>query len=675
MPADVVFISMPFGAVFQPAMSLSLLKAELQPLGVSTRVLYLTLDFAKRVGFKVYNTISGNEPTVQGLVGEWVFTSALFDNDAGVDAYVHDVLKAKSPGLRAALGNLPAMDDELIAKLLALRAETRPFIEECLERVLRLKPRIVGFTSTFQQQVASLALARRIKEEAPEVFVVFGGANCEGIMGAEVVRQFGFVDAAVSGEGDLVFPELVRRVLDGASCDDLQGVNTRSTVGPATAAQPQFTSAPIVRDMDSLPYADYEDFFEQLAGFDFGEEAAGRRPRLMFETSRGCWWGERAHCTFCGLNGGTMAFRAKSERRALEELIALHERYPDYPISVTDNILDMRYFKNLIPELAARKIDLDLFYEVKANLKKEQIRMLRDAGIRDIQPGIESFIDDVLNIMRKGVRSLQNVQLLKWCKEYGVTPHWNLIWGFPGERPEDYAWIADLLPRLAHLPAAGGGGLLRLDRFSPNFEESEALGFRDIAPYPAYFHIYPFAPEVVTNLAYFFTYHYREPRNVNDYIGPVKERLMAWREDYPTSDLFSVAKGENLLIWDLRPIAREPLTTLKGALARVYAACDSMCHLGRLCELLARETGETFTEAAVEEILQPLVDRDLLMRDGSYYLALAIPLGEYSLSPKILERFQEVAQKLGAKAGANIVIPLSIESRKEVLPQFAKELV
>lgn len=652
MPADVVLISMPFGSVFQPALSLSLLKAEIKPLGVSTRVLYPTLDFAKRIGIQRYNLIATNEPTILGLVGEWVFTPALFDGDTGVENYVQDVLHARSPGQRSALGSMLSIGDDLISRILALRLETKPFIEECLDRVLCLKPRIVGFTSTFQQQIASLALARRIKEEAPEVCIVFGGANCEGVMGAEVARQFGFVDAVVSGEGDLVFPELVRRILEGRAYEDLQGVNTRNTVGQATAGPPQFTSAPMVRDMDSLPYADFDDFFEQLAAFDFGEETAGWRPRVMFESSRGCWWGERAHCTFCGLNGGTMAFRAKSERRALEELLHLHERYPDSPISVTDNILDMGYFKNLIPELAAREIGLDLFYEVKANLKKEQVRMLRDAGIRSIQPGIESFIDDVLNIMRKGVRSLQNIQLLKWCKEYGVKPHWNLIWGFPGERPEDYARISELLPRLTHLPPPSGGGLLRLDRFSPNFESSEALGFQDTAPYPAYFHIYPFPPEVVTNLAYFFIYDYREPRDVNAYVDPIKKQLPAWKDEYPASDLFSVAEGESLLIWDLRPIAREPLIALQGALARLYAACDAMCHLGRLAEILAQETGEAITEARVAETLQPLVDRDLLVRDGSYYLALAIAPGEYSPTPKVLERLQEVTQKLGASVTA-----------------------
>ena len=41
----------------------------------------------------------------------------------------------------------------------------------------------------------------------------------------------------------------------------------------------------------------------------------------FFETSRGCWWGERMHCTFCGLNGATMSYRSKSPRRAVDELM------------------------------------------------------------------------------------------------------------------------------------------------------------------------------------------------------------------------------------------------------------------------------------------------------------------------------------------------------------------
>ena len=73
---------------------------------------------------------------------------------------------------------------------------------------------VVGFSSTFQQNVASLALARRIKERFPMVKVVFGGANFEGEMGPEYVRAFPFIDYAVVGEGDMAFPALLRNIAD-----------------------------------------------------------------------------------------------------------------------------------------------------------------------------------------------------------------------------------------------------------------------------------------------------------------------------------------------------------------------------------------------------------------------------------------------------------------------------
>ena len=41
-------------------------------------------------------------------------------------------------------------------------------------------------------------------------------------------------------------------------------------------------------------------------------------PTLLIETSRGCWWGERNHCTFCGLNGSSMSFDEMAPGRALE---------------------------------------------------------------------------------------------------------------------------------------------------------------------------------------------------------------------------------------------------------------------------------------------------------------------------------------------------------------------
>src|SRR5207253_3044818 len=161
----------------------------------------------------------------------------------------------------------------------------------------------------------------------------------------------------------------------------------------------------------------------------------------------------------------------------------LTDRHSGCDVEMTDNILDLEYFKDFIPELARRKTELGIFYETKANLRKEQIRMMRDAGIRSVQPGIESLHDSVLKQMRKGVSALQNIQLLKWCRELSITPLWNILVGFPDESPAAYAQMTQLVPLLSHLQPPGTVSLIRLDRFSPNFSEGDKLGVAKIEPF------------------------------------------------------------------------------------------------------------------------------------------------------------------------------------------------
>jgi radical SAM superfamily enzyme YgiQ (UPF0313 family) len=145
----------------------------------------------------------------------------------------------------------------------------------------------------------------------------------------------------------------------------------------------------------------------------------------------------------------------------------------------------MRYFKDFVPEVARRSPGADPFYEVKANLRKVQLRMLRDAGIRSIQPGIESFSDPVLRLMRKRVSALQNIQLLKWSKELGIEPSWNFLWGFPGEPPEEYDRMAGLVRLLTHLTPGSDARIRRTSSARTSSRPSEP-GFTHVTPLPSY---------------------------------------------------------------------------------------------------------------------------------------------------------------------------------------------
>ena len=89
-------------------------------------------------------------------------------------------------------------------------------------------------------------------------------------------------------------------------------------------------------------------------------------------------------------------FRSKSPERVLDELAQQARRYRSFRFEAVDNILDMAYLKQLFPALAENDAGYEFFYEVKANLSREQLRLLAQAGVTHIQPGIESLSSHVL---------------------------------------------------------------------------------------------------------------------------------------------------------------------------------------------------------------------------------------------------------------------------------------
>ena len=628
--APVLFVSMPFGPITQPSLGLSLLKRVLAREHLTADILYATLRFAEMIGGDIYTQISSGAPYVD-LAGEWVFSQALFDGQNEKHAqYLDDVLRRQSPRNNR---KAPVPEHHIDALLLALEY-VEPFLAQTVDDICARQPAIVGLTSVFQQHVASLCLAKRLKAANPDLFIVMGGGNCENMMGVETVRQFERVDAVVSGEAERVFPELVRRVLDGTSIDDLQGVITRRNLDRLGDTVPV---APMVCDLDTLPPLDYDDFFDQLHRSGIPRM---KNMRILFETSRGCWWGERSQCMFCGLNGDTITYRSKSPERALDELAALLKRHPGYPVWVVDNILDMRYFDDFIPRLGTLDRSVELFYEVKANLRKSQLAQLRAAGIRQVQPGIESLSDRLLKLMRKGVSALQNIQVLKWCKELGLDVYWNILWGFPDERAEDYEQMRAMLPLLYHLQPPISVAQIRLDRFSPFFEDPPAHGFANVRPAIPYEYIYALDPAARYNLAYHFFYDYQPPRDVRAYTQPLFRDVKRWRREYERSGLLAVDLESHLLLWDLRTGAAQPLTVLSGAARAVYLFCDQVRPRRRI------EAFAGLPPADLDDTLRFLTERQLMIASGESFLSLGVRPGVYSPPLAVLQKLKEVVVDL-----------------------------
>ena len=606
----VALVSMPWGAPDRPALGISLLKAGLARRSIACDIHYLNLTFAAFLGLDTYRWVQSGLPHV-AFAGDWVFTEALYGPRPAADAaYLDDVLGRG--------WNVPA---RARADLLAVRSRVEPFLAHCLAAVPWAAYDVVGFTSTFEQNLASLALAARLKARWPTLRIAFGGANWEGEMGVELHTRFPFVDLVCSGEADFSFPELLAALEAGdpARLADVPGLVIRDAAGRSVVSSP---ARPVAR-MDDLPIPDYADYFNAL-------EASGTAsavvPTLLFETSRGCWWGAKSHCTFCGLNGNGMTFRSKSAPRALDELRTLVATWRSSFVSVVDNILDMHYFRDFLPALAEANLDCDLFYEIKANLAKWQVEMLARAGVRRVQPGIESLSDRLLTAMRKGTTALRNIQLLKWCRQNGIAADWNVLYGFPGETALDYAQMSNLLPAIRFLGPPGAYGPIRLDRFSPYFNEPERFGLTDVRPMPAYSYLYPFEQESVARIAYYFEFGYAPGYDPGHAANAFLQQVENWIADPDPGALLAVDRPDGrLVLIDQRRDALAPRFTLEGMAREAYLFCDEIRSLDRILSHLDRlAPGGGPSRAMLATVLDRFVAERLMVREGPLYLSLAL---------------------------------------------------
>ncbi|HRH79481.1 MAG TPA: RiPP maturation radical SAM C-methyltransferase [Thiobacillaceae bacterium] len=592
---SVGFVSMPIATPHHPNLGLSLLKAGLARRGVESMIRYFHLDFVRHVGFEAFDLVS-DDSLYEAMLGEWLFAAEL-DPDADLMdfRFLNRVLLKRYPH------RFPI---ERQLSVLQVRSAIGSFMDHCEQAEDWSAYKIVGFSSSFQQHTPALALAKRIKARYPETVVIFGGANCEGEMGSQTLESYPFVDAIFSGEADIAFPDFVERVLAGGA--EREEALAEARRGPLSGTSPV--------EMDELPHPNYVDFYEQLASFP--EISARYQPVPLFESARGCWWGAKHHCTFCGLNGTSMAYRSKSPERAFEEIESIARQYGSDILAV-DNILDFKYFKTLLPALRDSETDYLIHYETKVNLTADKVRALAEAGVRKIQPGVESLSSHILSLMNKGSTMLQNTQTLKLAAEAGVLVEWAVLYGFPGEREEDYAAMARLVRRLRHLQSPAAVTKVRADRFSPYFKTPEAYGIK-LKAFDAYNYIFPFNGPEIQRLAYHFIISSPEVDQADDYAASAIEEVQTWHRNRFRYELFVETTAGGARITDRREDEGEQVYDLDATEAAVLEHAAEIISERRLAATLGLD------EKAFEVVMETLESRGLILREGGRLLALPL---------------------------------------------------
>lgn len=621
--SDICLVRMPYLPIETPSPALGLLKAALHGTGIRASVIYADLLFAGEIGFNSYQML-GFGPRAD-MLGEWTFAGAAFpdfqtDNSHAL-RHGAEIFCRKFGG-----GGNQENIEAVMDVVREVRAYAPGFIDRLSHEILKKRPKIVGCSSTYRQHIASLALLRRIRELDPRVVTLIGGANCEVGMGAATVREFPWVDMVFSGEADDEFYPLCRELLEFGrevpTCRLPYGAINREL---AFSLKGDKLPRAVVRDMDRIPFPDYDDYFRTLNRV-FPDKMV--IPGLLLESSRGCWWGQ---CAFCGLNGYGMCYRSKSPERTISEFHRLTDRHRVFSISVTDNNVNPKYFQSVFPELASGDPAYNIYWMMRPDLSRDQVRLLSRAGVRWFQPGIEGLHDDLLDLMKKGIDTIANVQVLKYAREFGIQARWQFLIGLPGEDDDWYREMVSWLPLIFHLQTPGDIKFVRYDRFSDYQREPERYGLK-LVPYRAYENIYPVSPEARRELAYYFMDEKNEAGGEVREITPGLQVLFdcwkQWRAAYagPYYPMLGMTdEGDRIRIIDTRPVAPVRNSILDGLSALIYRICDPAVRREDLPDRLNGLSGKVYPEDDVFAAVEELKVKKLILDIRGKLLSLAVP--------------------------------------------------
>jgi len=617
---DVCLVLMPFANIHTPGLGVSLLKEELSRNGIKSKIFYENIRFAEEVGIKNY--LVPDYYGVFAMAGEWAFAE-LAGFKPG-DHYI-DIVKKYSRGRNFKNDT----EEETFRRLKQVKENVPDFVESAARNILLESPKVVASSSLFQQNNASFALLKRIKELDPSVLTVMGGCNCALDMGEMISRELAFIDFVFSGEGDDVFAEFCKNIMKYGKDCSLE-ILPDGIFKDGKSRNMDVPSYHITDKLAKVPIPDFSDYFNYISTVSVGKRITVSLP---IEGSRGCWWKEKHPCTFCGLGNVHEKYRDKETKQLVKEINYLTETYQVHRYTFCDSILSNRHIKEL-PQSFNNNDNTRFFCEIKSNMDKTSIHQLRKMGFSMLQPGIESLQDDYLKLMKKGNTAISHVAVLKHARSYGLLIQWNLLLGFPGEKEEYVQEMIDLFPKISHLQPPKMVNHITYQKNSVYCNDPEKYSLV-LQPMPAYSYVYGGNKKIADGLAYNFEpvssmeqEIYYDIRTKGETYKRLKEMSQNWNEDFFKNQdrLTMVLYKDKIEILDYRKSAKKYYYTLDSVKMDIYLAADEPIPRKRVNESLKSK----YSCEQIDTAMRFLLDHDLIIEMNGKILSLANEITGYS---------------------------------------------
>jgi len=302
------------------------------------------------------------------------------------------------------------------------------------ERLIRLKPAVIGFQAYSYDFGTAVRGIIDIKKVIPDVPVILGGphVSATNTLSLEEIPE---IDFAFAGEGEVGLPQLMKGLSgeENIPLRDIPGLIYRE--GGVVRQNPRA----VIENLDALGFPAW-DLMVPAEYPDSPQSGFYRRfPIASISTTRGCPY----LCTFCGsaVNMGKK-LRFRSIPVVLDEMRML---YYDYGVREFHIIDDMFNFKkqrviDFCEGIHKHKLDINYTFPngLRLNLlDREMLSMMKKTGAYAFNVGIESGSQRILDKMKKNLTLQLIEEKVNMIREAGLDPCGFFIIGFPGETMED----------------------------------------------------------------------------------------------------------------------------------------------------------------------------------------------------------------------------------------------
>jgi anaerobic magnesium-protoporphyrin IX monomethyl ester cyclase len=288
--------------------------------------------------------------------------------------------------------------------------------EKIAARLAARQPLVVGFSLIFQFFLPQFReVAQQLRAAGITSHFTIGG-HYPSLCHDELLTNFPEIDSVVRFEGEETLIELVDRLNAGQEWRDVDGIAYLKGADVVTTQ-----ARPLVQDLDSLPFP-YRPY---------GPEHIGGFPTLPLLASRGCI----RRCSFCSIHtfyrtAPGKVVRVRQPEKIIEEMLHLYRQHGVRVFLFQDDDFPLwgKKGRRWAEELVARMHDSGLAEKViwKISCRAEYVepdlfQAMREAGLFLVYMGIESGVNQGLEILFKQMTIEQNLDAVATLKRLGIV--------------------------------------------------------------------------------------------------------------------------------------------------------------------------------------------------------------------------------------------------------------